>query len=111
MANVPYKQIKRIWNATVKNVAIPGIRKLSEARKKKLRTRWDEWGELAHEESKLAIDIFIEIVEAMRDNDRYHGQSWSNFYFVIRNGHNWLNVLEQAAVKPAKEGAKWYDED
>ena len=85
--NIPYVEIQEAFNSIC--TSFPKVIKLTQARKNKLRKRWEEL---------KSLDKFIEIFTKMEQSDFMRGKNKHNwkatFDWVISNDTNYVKVLE-----------------
>jgi len=91
--------IKERWNQFADDTGVSPIRKLSETRLDKLRTRWEEWEEVGQ---GSALATYFELLEAIREQPFLLGKTddergWTiTFDWLIRNDTHWLKILERS---------------
>lgn len=84
---VPYQQIKNLYNKICKS--LPSVRKLSDRRKKHIKTRWNE---------EKNIGTFKTVFEKAEQSSFMTGnnnRNWTaDFDWIIKNNNNFNKVLE-----------------
>ena len=89
--NLPFKEIKEMWNAVC--VGYPKLHSLSESRKNKMRNRIAEMGG-----AEKALPLLREIFTKMQASNFLRGDNkrgWkASFDWLFENDKNWVKVYE-----------------
>lgn len=89
--NLPFKEIKELWNAVC--VGYPKLHSLSESRKNKMRNRVVEMGG-----AEKALPVLREVFAKMQASSFLKGDNkrgWkASFDWVFENDKNWVKVYE-----------------
>lgn len=89
--NLPFKEIKELWNAVC--VGYPKLHSLSESRKNKMRNRVAEMGGV-----EKALPVLREVFAKMQASSFLKGDNkrgWkASFDWVFENDKNWVKVYE-----------------
>ena len=89
--NLPFKEIKELWNAVC--VGYPKLHSLSESRKNKMRNRIAEMGG-----AEKAMGLLREIFTKMQASNFLRGDNkrgWkASFDWLFENDKNWVKVYE-----------------
>ena len=90
----PITEVLEAWNIAAAKLGLATVRVngFAESRKKKLRQRWQEWGETDEER----IATFEAVLKKIGESDFLRGKEKGNwridFAFLIENDHNWQKV-------------------
>jgi len=90
----PITEVLGWWNIVAAKLGLATVRVkgFAESRKKKLRQRWQEWGETDEER----IATFETVLKKIGESDFLRGKEKGNwridFAFLIENDHNWQKV-------------------
>lgn len=89
--NLPFKEIKELWNAVC--IGYPKLHSLSESRKNKMRNRIAEMGG-----AEKALPLLREIFTKMQASNFLRGDNkrgWkASFDWLFENDKNWVKVYE-----------------
>ena len=93
----PHQEIGNAWNDLAGEVGLSKVRvPLSEARKRKLKSRWAEWEKISVRNGWQGI--WRSIAEGIRQSAFLLGENdrgWKiTFDWLVRNGDNWQKLLE-----------------